>query len=196
VDQRFFDPRNCVRLGASRPLVQDVITTSNPAEWTVADVEAIHSQFYADVGFCPPDVRSVRLSQCGVYWWRLRQQEHRPEHRFSWMNPRDDVRKGRNPDSFVSVSDRRVVDGPGPMCEAALALFGHEDHRQQLQPTALTFPIMRGRNAIFFYGPAPPSPGAVSPLLARDVDPDYFPYGVEEEAVAFLDQLPCGPPSQ
>jgi hypothetical protein len=83
-----------------------------------------------------------------------------------------------------------VVEGAGGLCEATLALFGHKDFRQQLQPTALSFnadssAVMR------FDGPVPPSPVAVPPppLTERDVDPDYFRGGDAEEAAAFLDQF-------
>ena len=138
----------------------------------------------------------MRLSQCGVYWWRNRQQENRPEHRFSWMNPRDDIRKGRNPASFHSQSDRRVVAGAGELCEATLVLFGHKDFRQQLQPTVLTFFNTEGRSALQFEGPDPPSPGAGSSLMAREVDPDYFPHGAGEEAEAFLNQFSYDAPSK
>ena len=131
----------------------------------------------------------MRLSQCGVYWWRNRQQENRPDHRFSWMHPRDDYRKGRNPSCFVSQSDRCVVPGGGGLCETILAIFGHKDYRQQLQPTTLTFHNTGGPTALQFEGPDPPSPGNISPLTVRDVDPDYFPHGTGNEAAEFLDQL-------
>ena len=192
VDMRFFDPRNCVAPGAARPLVAPLLSTIVPSRWTVKDVEAIHSQFFVDVGHCPPEVKSVRLSQCGVYWWRNRQQENRPTHRYSWMHPRDDFRKGRNPSSFKSRSVRRVVDGAGDLCEATLAMFGHKGFRQQLQPTALSFNIIGSSAAMRFDGPAPPSPEAVPPppsLTCRDVDPDYFRGGTDDEVSAFLDQF-------
>jgi hypothetical protein len=99
VDVRFFDPRNCTPPGAARPPVASILSTITQTRWTVKDVEATHSQFFVDVGHCPPEVKSVRLSQCGARWWRNRQQENRPAHRFSWMHPRDDFRKGRNPSS-------------------------------------------------------------------------------------------------
>jgi hypothetical protein len=190
-DMRFFDPRNCVPPGAARPLVAVLLTTTDMSRWTVKDIETIHAQFYVDVGHCPPEVRSVRLSQCGVYWWRNRQQENRPTHRFSWMHPRDDLRKGRNPSSFTSGSTRRVATGVGEPCEATLALFGHQDYRQQLQPTALSFSSAGSRAAMRFEGTDPPSPGAASPppLAAREFDPDYFRGGGGDEVAAFLDQF-------
>jgi hypothetical protein len=192
VDTRFFDPRDCVPPGAARPLVAVVLSTANPARWTVKDIEAIHSQFFVDVGHCPPEAKAARLSQCGVHWWRNRQQENRPTRRFSWMCPRDDFRKGRNPSSFNSGGVRRVVEGAGDLREATLALFGHKDFRQQLQPTALSFNVGSSA-AVRFDGPAPPSPEAapppLPPLTDRDVDPDYFRGGAGEEAAAFLDQF-------
>jgi len=107
------------------------------------------------------------------------------------MHPRDDFRKGRNPSSFSSGSDRRKVEGAGDLCEATLALFGHKDFRQQLQPTALSFSSAGTRAAMRFEGPDPPSPGAASPppLVARDVDPDYYRGGGGDEVAAFLDQF-------
>ena len=83
-----------------------------------------------------------------------------------------------------------MVEEAGDTCEATLALFGHKDFRQQLQPTALTFNT-GSRAAMRFDGPAPPSPETVPPppLTDRDVDPDYFRGGTDDEASAFLDQF-------
>ena len=83
-----------------------------------------------------------------------------------------------------------MVEGAGGLCEATLALFGHEDFCQQLQPTALSFNIGSSA-AVRFDGPAPPSPEAVPPppLTIRDVDPDYFQGGTDAEVAAFLDQF-------
>jgi hypothetical protein len=58
----------------------------------------------------------------------------------------------------------------------------------------LTFSSAVGRTDSHFEGPAPPSPGAASPLVQRDVDPDYYPGGVGDEAAAFLDQFTYDPP--
>ena len=102
IDFRFEDPRNCLAPGVRRDRLP--VSSPVPSKWTVRDVEAIHAQFFLDVGYGPKDLRAVRLSQCGVFYWRLRQQEVRPNHRYSWMRARDDVHKGRNPEFFLTSS--------------------------------------------------------------------------------------------
>ena len=84
-----------------------------------------------------------------------------------------------------------MVEGAGDLCEATLAMFGHKEFRQQLQPTALSFSTIGSSDAMRFDGPAPPSPEAVPPppLTDRDVDPDYFRGGTGDEVSAFLDQF-------
>ena len=102
LDFRGEDPRNCMEPGKRRDRLS--VSSKVMSAWTVRDVEAIHAQFFLDVGYGPKDLRMVRLSQSGVFYWRLRQQEGRPTHRFSWMNPRDDIWKGRNPQLFITRS--------------------------------------------------------------------------------------------
>ena len=102
LDFRSYDPRNCLEPGKRRDRL--AVSSREISSWTVRDVEAIHAQFFLDAGCGPKDLREVRMSQGGVFYWRLRQQESRPTHRCSWMNPRDDVYKGRNPATFTTRS--------------------------------------------------------------------------------------------
>ena len=134
------------------------------------------------------------MSQSGACYWRLRQQEARPTHRYSWMNPRDDVCKGRNPAAFLTRSSGpsfvNVDNAPHP---PTLARYGHKDNSTPLRPTALIFVPMSQRSMVFDFegvpsptrSPPPPVPvGEVDPILS--MDPDYLRQCSEQEADDFL----------
>ena len=192
LDFRFEDPRNCLAPGARRDRFP--VSSPVPSKWTARDVESIHAQFFLDVGNGPKDLRAARLSQCGVYYWRLRQQEVRPTHRYSWMRARDDAREGRNPESFLaSSSGPSFIDVDNVQDPATLALFGHKDFNTPLRPTALVFTPASQRTMVFdldpdstpVRSPSPPAPmGEVDPILS--LDPDYLRQCSEQEAEDFL----------
>jgi hypothetical protein len=199
LDFRFEDPRNCLAPGVRRERLP--VSSPMPSEWTVRDVESIHAQFFLDVGHGPKDLRAVRLSQCGVHYWRLRQQEVRPTHRYSWMRARDDVRKGRNSESFLSSSSGpSFITVDNSQDPATLALFGHKDFSTPLRPTALVFIPASQRTMVFDLDPVPiparsPSPpapaGEVDPILS--LDPDYLRQCSDQEAEDFLASFTLDP---
>ena len=196
IDFSFEDPRNCLAPGVRRDRLP--VSSPFPSKWTVRDVEAIHAQFFLDVGYGPKDLRAVRLSQCGVFYWRLRQQEVRPNHRYSWMRARDDARKGRNPESFLTSSlGPSFIAVDNVQDPATLALFGHKDFSAPLRPTALVFVPASQRTMVFDLAPvsspvrSPPPPAPffdVDPITS--LDPDYLRQCSEQEAEDFLAALP------
>ena len=200
LDFRFGDPRNCLAPGKRRGRLP--VSSPVPSKWTVRDIEPMHAQFFLNVGHGPKDLRAVlRLSQCGVYYWRLRQQEIRPTHRHSWMGARDDSRKGRNPESFfTSSSGPSFIDVDDVQDPATLALFGHEDFSTPLRPTALVFVPASRRTMVFDLDPVPspvrcPSPlappGEVGPITS--LDPDHLRQCSDQEAEDFLASLLLDP---
>ena len=138
------------------------------------------------------------MSQGGVFYWRLRQQESRPTHRYSWMNPRDDAYKGRNSATFTTRSSGpSFVDVDNVQHPPTLVRFGHKDYSTPLRPTALTFVPISERSMVFDLdavpsgplSPPPPVPaGEVDPILS--LDPDYLRQCSEQEADDFLASLP------
>jgi hypothetical protein len=165
-----------------------------PRKWKIKDVESTHAQFCLDVGHGPKDLRAVRLSQCGVFCWRLRQQEARPTRRCSWMRARDGFRKGRNPESFfTSSSDPSFIGVDNAQDPATLALFGHKDFSTPLRPTALVFVPASQRTMVFDLDPVPIPVRCPSPLAppgeadpATSLGPDYLRQCSGHEAEDFL----------
>jgi hypothetical protein len=191
LDFRSYDPRNCLEPGKRRDRL--AVSSRKISSWTVRDVEAIHAQFFLDVWHGPKDLREVRMSQSGVHYWRLRQQESRPTHRHSWMNPRDDVHKGRNPAALLARSSGpSFVDVDNVQHPPTLARHGHEDFSTPLRPTALSFVPISGRSMVFDLSPprSPPPPvpvGEADPILS--LDPDYLRQCSAQEADDFLVSL-------
>ena len=191
LDFRSYDPRNCLEPGKRRDRM--AVSSREISSWTVRDVEAIHAQFFLDVGHGPKDLREVRMSQSGVCYWRLRQQETRPTHRCSWMNPRDDVYKGRNPATFLTRSSGpSFIDVDNEQHPPTLARCGHKDFSTPLRPTALSFVPISERSMVFDLSPprSPPPPvpmGEVDPILS--LDPDYLRQCSAQEAGDFLASL-------
>ena len=134
------------------------------------------------------------MSQSGVHYWRLRQQETRPTHRYSWMNPRDDVYKGRNPATFLTRSSGpSFIDVDNEQHPPTLARYGHKDFSTPLRPTALSFVPISERSMVFDLGPprSPPPPvpmGEMDPIFS--LDPDYLRQCSAQEADDFLASLP------
>ena len=192
VDIRLLDIRNCVDPSIPRPrallsfqsapvppsLLPKPLSTRGSL--SIVDTEIIHSQFFLDVGFGPYKTRKVRLSQCGVYYWRHQQECVHPFHRFSWMLVRDDKCLRRNPARFTSSSVGPPFAPPrasvhGPTCVS----FGHADYTaSDVLPRSLVFPSGPSR---FSFGPAVPAPpvpvapswqGPMSDHVSRVMDAD------------------------
>ena len=75
-DLRSIDPRNCY----DPSLSPSVYPSSSP--------ESINAQLLLDVGV--GHRLDVRLSQCGIFYWRRETEQRNPDHCYSWMRPADD----------------------------------------------------------------------------------------------------------